>query len=272
MDIANPEHRWVPRLMPAGGFGGAPLWIFEEVSSTNAWLLERGESCAHGETARALRQSAGRGRHGRSWVTSPGAGLAFSVVLRPSHCPIPPACQGAVAALALAICFEAYGLTPRLKWPNDVLLAGRKLAGILGESSSDAPDVIVVGVGCNLNEQAEDFSAAGLAETAISLALAAGRSYDPDAVFNDILRTWRTVVERVAREGTVRLAREWQRRDALAGRQLTVDLGGQTLSGLALGVDADLGLRLRDDAGVERSLRSGEVLKIGNPGQNSAVS
>ncbi len=252
--------------MPASmrGLCGAPLRVFEELTSTNAWLLERANACEHGETVRALCQTAGRGRGGRRWhCGGAGAGLAFSVALRRARCGLEPEYQGAVAALVLARYLESHGLSAELKWPNDVLLDQRKIAGILGESTSDAPEIVVVGVGCNINHAANDFAVAGLAGTAVSMSMVTERCYDANQVFHDILLAWQHALDEMKRRGLSALAAEWRRRDALAGRRITFESGGEFYRGLALGVDDCLALRVRDDQGVEHLLRSGEIAHIG---------
>lgn len=250
-----------PLLMESGGLWGAPLRVFEDLPSTNTWLLEQGERCRHGEIVRARRQSAGRGRSGRQWFG--GAGLTFSAAFQCSECVPAPEYQGAVAALALAFWIERQGFEPALKWPNDVLVDGRKLAGILGEVRSDAPDIMVVGIGCNINEQSGDFSANGLAGMAVSPSMLSGRIYDLEAVLAEILSVWQATIDMVAHGGLAALAGEWRARDLLAGRFLRADVGGHPLEGWSAGVDDELALRIRDEKGVEHLLRSGEVVHVG---------
>ena len=153
-------------LVRPGGF-----WRAVEVTgltgSTNADLLERAAGGApEGSVLVAEAQTAGRGRMGRAWISPPGAGLMFSVLLRPEA--VPPARRGwipllAGVAIASAVAAVA-GLDARLKWPNDVLVGDKKLAGILAEQAAGA---IVVGVGLNVSTRRDELPA----ETATSLAI-----------------------------------------------------------------------------------------------------
>lgn len=126
-----------------------PVEVVASTGSTNADLLARGGP--EGQVLVAEEQTAGRGRLGRSWTSVPGASLTFSVLLRPSS--VPPARRGWLplltgVAVASAV-RSAAGVHAELKWPNDVLAGGRKLAGILAEQSSDG-SAVVVGVGLNV--------------------------------------------------------------------------------------------------------------------------
>ena len=153
-------------LVRPGGFWRA-VEVTGVTGSTNADLLERAAGGApEGTVLVAEAQTSGRGRMGRAWVSRPGAALTFSALLRPVV--VPPARRGwipllAGVAIASAVAAAA-GLDARLKWPNDVLVGGRKLAGILAEQAAGA---VVVGVGLNVSARRDELPI----ETATSLAL-----------------------------------------------------------------------------------------------------
>ncbi len=151
--------------------------VYDSIDSTNLdalrWAAEEG--AAEGSLVVSDEQTAGRGRWGRSWVAAPGSALMFSLVLRP-HDPIDGGLLTTAAGLAVADGIQsASGLSTMLKWPNDVLVAGRKVAGILveartGGSSGDATgNAIVVGAGINLHWRRDEFPS-DLAESATSIA------------------------------------------------------------------------------------------------------
>ena len=177
-----------PARPPAGGrCGGTPsprpwcartagrLWtsvrVVASTGSTNADLLARGGP--EGQVLVAEEQTAGRGRSGRTWVSQPGASLTFSVLLRPAS--VPPSARGWLPLLTgVAVAAgvrSAAGVAARLKWPNDILVGDRKLAGILAEQSADG-DAVVIGVG--LNVATSEAGAAGIADRP-ARHLAAGR-------------------------------------------------------------------------------------------------
>ncbi len=159
---------------------GRRLEILGTVDSTNTTAMaagRRGEE--EGLCVLADRQAAGRGRRGRVWASPPGLGLYTSILLRPAMRPPGGSLLTLAAGVAVVEAIEKEaGLLPRLKWPNDVLLGGRKVAGILTEMATEGARVActVVGVGINVNQRQEDFPA-GLAETATSLRLACGRAF-----------------------------------------------------------------------------------------------
>jgi BirA family transcriptional regulator, biotin operon repressor / biotin---[acetyl-CoA-carboxylase] ligase len=166
------------------------LWrsiaVLASTGSTNADLLaQAAKGAPEGSVLAAEAQTAGRGRMGRSWLSPPGAALMFSVLLRPTA--VPPSRRGWLPLLAgLAVASAVRGVTgleAGLKWPNDVLIGGAKLAGILAEQSAGA---IVVGIGLNVSTQRSELPV----ETATSLALAGATQLDRPALLRAVLGTF----------------------------------------------------------------------------------
>ncbi|MCS6986684.1 MAG: biotin--[acetyl-CoA-carboxylase] ligase [Sphingomonadaceae bacterium] len=225
----------------------API-LLPEVGSTNDWLLERSDSLPDGQWVRAERQTAGRGRAGRSWTMHPG-NLAASVLvrLRPTD---PPAHQlGLVAGVALAETAARF-VAPRrllLKWPNDLLLDGAKLAGILCERRAAC---VVVGLGVNL---AQAPPIAGRATAALP-----PPAPDPDsflALLASRFAHWRALWGEL---GFAPVREAWLQRAHRPGTPLTVSGPPQRQGGFA-GLDAEGALLLDTGRGVE-TVRSGEVV------------
>ncbi len=229
-----------------------------------ARLAENG--APEGATVVADRQTAGRGRLGRSWQAAPGQALMLSVLLRP-----PPALQdperlaqlpmalalGALAALRLRLPDPAMAA---LKWPNDLLLAGRKAAGMLTELVWDAAGPrVILGLGLNLRQRAFP----GLPDaTSLAIALQAADE-DPRLhrgdLAADLLRAAAAELARLAAGEA--LTPRWAAELATLGRRVTVRglRDGPALEGLAEGVTADGALLLRDDRGRLHTLRAGDV-------------
>jgi BirA family biotin operon repressor/biotin-[acetyl-CoA-carboxylase] ligase len=156
----------------------APVHYAEVTGSTNSDLLRlAGEGAPEWTIFVANQQIAGRGRMGRTWVSSPGSSLLVSVLLRPSLAPAESTllALGAGAAMALA-CEEACGVRARCKWPNDVMVGGRKLGGVLVEAQVQEAEVqhAVIGAGVNLIQREEDFPPE-IRQRATSMALEGGR-------------------------------------------------------------------------------------------------
>jgi BirA family biotin operon repressor/biotin-[acetyl-CoA-carboxylase] ligase len=241
---------------------GRRLEVLPVIDSTNAAAMaagRRGE--AEGLCVLADRQTAGRGRRGRTWTSLPGVGLYTSILLRPivPAAAAPLLTLAAGLAVAEAICGET-GLEPRLKWPNDVLLAGRKVAGILTELAAEGGRAayVVVGAGINVNQRREDFPEA-LADRATSLRLGAGQVFargDLAAALYTRLDSWYGVFSGGDRSAILAAARE---RMETVGRRVEVADGGECWEGLAIDLDGEGALLIRDDAGRVRRVLAGDV-------------
>jgi BirA family biotin operon repressor/biotin-[acetyl-CoA-carboxylase] ligase len=210
---------------------GRPRLHLRSVGSTNARARELAEQGApHGTLVTASEQTAGRGRQGRSWVTPPGSAIAASVILRSFDDLLPLRAGLAVADLA--------GDGARVKWPNDVLLDGRKVAGILVEAR--APDWAVVGIGVNV---------AGVPPEVADIATSLGRE-DVEAALEELMAALDVRVAQPAADVVAAL----RERDALLGRRVRWN-GGE---GEGAGIDSSGALLVETPAGTV-ALSSGEV-------------
>jgi BirA family biotin operon repressor/biotin-[acetyl-CoA-carboxylase] ligase len=208
--------------------------------STNADLLAQAAAGApEGSVLVAEAQTAGRGRLGRTWLSPPGAGLMFSVLLRPGE--VSPARRGWVplltgVAIASAV-RDATGLDARLKWPNDVLVGDRKLAGILAEQSADA---IVVGAGINVSASRDELPVGSATSLALEGALA-GRPRLLGAILGEIERLYLAWAggPSPGDPDACGLRDEYRRYSATLGRQVRVEFpGGDAAGGTAADIDA----------------------------------
>lgn len=205
------------------------------------------------------RQTAGRGRRGRTWVAPPGCSLTFSMLWRfDAGAPV-PAGLSLVAGLALARCLEAFGVDGvQLKWPNDVLVMGRKIAGILvelGPGRGRTP-AAVIGVGVNVLP----FSPGELPPGVEACALGELLEHPPtrNTLLAALLRQFHGLFETYAVAGFPALRGAWEQRNAHAGLPVRISGEGSELLGTCLGVDDDGALRLATDDGPRRVL-VGEV-------------
>lgn len=231
------------------GLLGEPYLHSVETASTQDVLRE--SAFPHGAVAVTEHQTAGRGRSGREWADAPSKALLCSVLLRPNGA-APYAPLSLVVGLAVAAAIEREaGLEALLKWPNDVLVGGRKVAGILLEASGG---VVVVGIGINVNQDTDDLPAQ-TRTPATSLAIAGGRPFDRGLVLVALL----TELERRYAEWTIGglsgFANELDRRNALIGR--TVSISGHTGTAGAIATDGRLTIVL--DNGDVVLVASGEI-------------
>ncbi len=228
-----------------------------EVDSTqNAVRAAAAEGAPHGTVWTADFQRAGRGRRGRTWEAPPGTSLLLSVLLREAR--LTPFAQTAMCTLALCHVLESRGLAPRIKWPNDVLLADRKVAGVLTERVSGAgPAYQVVGIGLNVNYGARQDL---LPHFATSLDWQAGRPIPRGPLLADLLGELAYLTSQPPSAWEARYYGEWLRRLWRRRQTVRLALGDETQEGLVEGVALDGALLLRLPTGELHRITVGEVL------------
>ncbi len=249
----------------AARWGLPSVHLFARVRSTNdaARALADG-GAPHGTLVLAEEQTAGRGRGGRAWASPPGVGVWMSMVARPASLPAPgllPLLVGLAAAEALDP-FVKPAIT-QVKWPNDLQLAGRKVAGILCEGSWDGarPGSVVVGIGLNVLHVPGDFPDQVRA-TATSLRIVAGWSPPRVEVAGAVAAAVARALRNPPSQLTGAMLDALRRRDALEGRPVRVT-GAQETAGTALGVSPAGALLLRDTNGRLQTVTSGTVRVAG---------
>lgn len=240
--------------------------VFAETASTNDSAMQRGrQGAAGGLVIFAERQTAGRGRFGRAWASASHRGLWFSLLLRPT---IPYAAWPRLttwAAVSLAATIEnSLGLPAAIKWPNDIYLTGRKIAGILAESGVDVngQPFAVVGIGVNVNQNAGDFPPE-LAGKAASLGMVTSRFIDRPTLAANLLRELDARLPQLASAFPEMIA-EASRRSLLLGRWVQVQSGHSIIEGRAEELDSEGQLLLRGADGSLNRLSAGEVTVIAN--------
>lgn len=218
------------------------------------------DGAAEGTCVVAEAQTAGRGRLGRTWHSPAGLNLYASIVLRPAAEPGAVPQLALVAGIAVAAAIRAATQLPaQLKWPNDVLIDGRKVAGILTEMEAEVERVrfVIAGIGVNVNAPARAFPPE-LRSTATSLAIAAGRRVDRPAFAARLLAELEDRVGRFAAGGFAALRAEWEGLSCLTGRAVTVTAADGRTTGTVRGIDDDGALRLATASGEARIV-AGEV-------------
>ncbi len=239
------------------------ILVFAETDSTNERAAELGRNgAAQGVAIFAERQQAGRGRFGRRWESASHLGLWLSLLLRPGYPMLnwPRLTTTAAVAMAAAIEESVPGVGPvQIKWPNDIYIAGRKVAGILIETGIDRAQqpFAVLGMGLNVNHAASDFPAE-LADKASSLREAAGHNVDRAALAVKIFQNLEPALADVE-FGFARIVAEASRRSSLLGRWIQLRVGDSVLEGVAEQLDAEGHLLLRHADGTLHRQSAGEV-------------
>jgi BirA family biotin operon repressor/biotin-[acetyl-CoA-carboxylase] ligase len=248
--------------LPRAQIIGRDIRVFEETSSTNDVI----EKLAHdgvkeGVVVFAESQTKGRGRLGRKWISPARKGLWFSVLLRPNLRP-QEATQLTVAsatALARAIKTET-GLQPEIKWPNDILIGGKKVAGILTEMSAELDRVkqIILGIGVDVNLTATEFPP-DLRKLATSLRIELGKPVSRPELAAAILAELDRDYARICEGKFESLADEWEESCTTIGREVTIQIGGRRVCGTAEALGEDGALLLRTEHGRLERISGGDV-------------
>jgi BirA family transcriptional regulator, biotin operon repressor / biotin---[acetyl-CoA-carboxylase] ligase len=241
---------------------GREIVFLEETDSTNLQAHEQGEAGGrHGLVVVADRQTAGKGRLGRQWVSPPGVNFYASVLLRPTFLPRQAPQLTFLSAVAVARAVqEVAGLSARVKWPNDVLVGGRKIAGLLNEMSAETERIhyVILGIGVNLNMRAEQFPK-DLRYPATSILLETGAPVSRTAFARALLRHLDSLYALYLAEGFPPLRHAWEAHFDLVGREVEVDFRSTLLRGVVEGIDAEGALLLRREDGQLEKVLAGDV-------------
>ncbi|MDY6909023.1 MAG: biotin--[acetyl-CoA-carboxylase] ligase [Thermodesulfobacteriota bacterium] len=234
-------------------------------ASTNDLALQMAARGApHGTVVAVETQTAGRGRLHRPWLSAAGEGLTFSAVLRPDLSPQAAPQITLVAAAAVAKTLRSlYGLDAAIKWPNDVLIHGKKAVGILTEMQCDPDRVrfLVTGIGINVNETAAELPSR-TRYPATSIALELGGPVNRKQLFAVILHSLENEWDRYFSGRFNELLEELEDLSAVLGRRIEVDCSGEVLRGLAQGFTPQGALRILCDDGNERVIWVGDVTHV----------
>ncbi len=221
----------------------APEWadrvvFFEECGSTNDEAMRLGRLGAdHFTLVLTERQVAGRGRRGSGWVSPLGEAIACSLILKPEVDSVLWSRFALSAGLAVAEGLESFGVSTEVKWPNDVLVRGKKICGILVEKRDD---LVVIGIGVNVNVREFPEELNGVAS---SLLLESGKRWRREEVLAKILVKLKMRAGQVGGEfEQVKIA--WEERCALRGEMVEMRVGGELKSGVVLGLSSGGGLLL----------------------------
>lgn len=241
---------------------GREIRVFQETTSTSD-VLERmaRDGVREGMVVFAETQTRGRGRLGRTWLSPAGKGLWFSVLLRPPLRPqaVTRLTVATATAIARAIRKEL-SLAPEIKWPNDLMIRGLKIAGVLTELSGELDSVrhVSLGIGLNVNLEQEDLPPA-LRSTATSLRLVLGRPADRPALAAAVLRELDQAYVEVLENRFSALAEEWSAHCSTLGRLVTVTIGSRRISGRAEALDEEGALLVRTEHGRLERIIGGDV-------------
>ncbi len=220
------------------------------------------EGFPEGTVVVADEQTAGRGRFGRKWDSEPMSNLLFSVLLRPSFLErdeifVLTFCAAVAVADALE---EVARVKPELKWPNDILLDGKKVCGILLETNfeGDALRYVVIGIGINVNQK---IYPPQIADKAVSVATVAGKEFDREEVLSAILARLASWYDILRRRDFYRIMKSWRDRSRIAGRKVKIDLAGKIYEGTCEEIADDGAIKIRTREGTKK-FTAGEITML----------
>jgi BirA family biotin operon repressor/biotin-[acetyl-CoA-carboxylase] ligase len=242
---------------------GKEVHLFSEISSTNTHAMEMAlQGVPEGTVVIAETQTAGKGRLGRKWI-SPKGNLCFSLILRPDvplHLGPITTLMGA-AAVASAI-RNICGIEAAIKWPNDILISGKKVCGLLTEMSAEQDRIrhIVLGIGVDVNME-PGILPSDIRATTTTLASETGQTINRTSLLREILRELDSRYQ-VFLKNPRDVLKEWEKFNMTIGSRVTVSGAGETLHGLARGIDGEGRLVIRLDDGTVRTVAAGDVTII----------
>jgi BirA family transcriptional regulator, biotin operon repressor / biotin---[acetyl-CoA-carboxylase] ligase len=257
-DILTPD---MLRQRLKGNLFGKRIYHFFKTDSTNRVALELGHAGEpEGAVVLAEEQTAGKGRAGRSWQSDRGVGIYVTLLLRPRLAPVQAPLLTMMAGLSAHSAIQAQtGLTADLKWPNDLLLGGKKAGGILTEMHAEPAQVrfVIVGIGLNVNQ--EKFPGE-LGATATSLRIETGRQQSRLEVLVRLLREFESDYNRFLREGPAGVTQKFEAVSSYAqGKRVRVTSGTQSYAGITAGLGPEGLLQVKREDGQVVTVISGDV-------------
>jgi len=240
---------------------GKKIYSYKEISSTNDIAYSMASSGeAEGTVVIAEYQTKGRGRLGRKWISPRSKGAYFSIILRPDILPREVSAITLISSLGVAKTVrEETNLPAFIKWPNDVLVNGNKVCGILTELSGEADKInfVIVGIGININTKSEL-----LPEGATSLAIEKGEALDRLDFMKAILRNIEKYYKIFNKGKTAILIKEYRKLSAVLDRRVQINYHNKLISGHAMDVDEEGALILRLDSGFNERILAGDVMML----------
>jgi len=244
---------------------GTKFHYLTELDSTNSYARRLAENGApEGAVVIADRQTQGRGRLGRNWVSPPDVNLYFSMVLRPTLPPIHAPQITLMAAVALGDAVASFiPQRPVIKWPNDILVNGKKLAGILAESSCGAERIefVILGIGVNVNFARESMPD-GIRERATSLLILGEKIISREPLLRRLIQDLDRCYGILEESGFDSIAPRWEARFGLQGRRIKVEMTDHVVTGRAKGIDRDGALIVEKDDGGNQRIIAGDVIPL----------
>ncbi|MFA5846062.1 MAG: biotin--[acetyl-CoA-carboxylase] ligase [Thermodesulfovibrionales bacterium] len=264
--VKSPEFSLEELEMLVQGDIGREIIFFESIGSTNTAALELAEKGApHGTVVIADRQTKGKGRLGRTWVSPPKKNIYMSVILRPEIEPKDATLLTIMTAVSCAKgVMKSTGLKAEIKWPNDLMISSKKLGGILTEMKSDPDGIVfaVIGIGINVNSKTKNDFPPDIRGIATSIREELGKIQSRTFIIAEILKELEHWYKVLLTEGRKPLFDEWKRLSSTLGRKVKVTAGDNVFTGVAEDIDRGGMLILRLPSGMLKKISSGDLTML----------
>jgi BirA family transcriptional regulator, biotin operon repressor / biotin---[acetyl-CoA-carboxylase] ligase len=231
---------------------GSQIIRLNSVDSTNDYLKQNAKNLSDGALVVAKHQTAGRGRRGRRWLGNEGESLLLSFIISPSIDPAQMSLHLMWPAIAIINALESFDVHAGLKWPNDILIAGRKIGGILAESSSAKKSVkMIVGIGLNVHQKISDFPE-DISEKAGSIFSQTKKTVDADELLSALVDQLNTTYSQVKAGKESFVHQKWLENCCHLNKSVTVITENDTKQGLFLGIDENGFALIENNTGIHR--------------------
>jgi BirA family biotin operon repressor/biotin-[acetyl-CoA-carboxylase] ligase len=241
--------------------GQNSIFVYETTDSTNREAFKlASQGISEGSIVIAENQSSGKGRLGRSWKSFPGQGIYLSIILRPPIAPSKASGLTIAAAVALSFTLDEFKITDHeIKWPNDILINGRKVSGILTEMKADPDsiDFIITGIGINLNIPDESFPDE-IKDIAVSVSNVYGAEIDRCAFLQSLLCNFEKFYFLFLDGGFPEIINIWKKRSEIINKKIRATLINESFTGTVTGINSEGFLIVDTDKGV-RFINSGDI-------------
>ncbi len=242
---------------------GKEIYFYKAVDSSNIIARSLAQSgAADGIIIVCETQTAGRGRRGRQWSCPTGKGILMSMVLRPQIAvPAVPLLTLLTGVVVAETIHKATGCTVGIKWPNDIIISGKKVCGILAESSISSqgvPEHVIMGIGINVNLEKSDLPSDCM-ETSTSLKMELGKPLSRLSILREFIAAWDEHYQAFLQNGNEYIFKKWKENNITLGRTVTISKGSESIIGMAVDISDRGGLVIRLSNGTLEEFMAEDV-------------
>ncbi|MBU4484161.1 biotin--[acetyl-CoA-carboxylase] ligase [bacterium] len=233
-----------------------------EIDSTHKYALNQLTQLSDKSVIVSTHQTSGVGRHGRSWLSSPGESLLMSIVLKPQILPQRASLITPVLALAAVELLKAYKISANIQWPNDILVGDKKIAGILSQAIVTGSELAGAVVSMGLNVKQSQKILKKVDRPATSIFVETGNTVEPKSLIDPLIEAFEPLYESLLEDGFGPILPRYRTHLNLMNHSVILDLGGSYVKGSVKDVDENGALLIADDSGNVRPYHSGEVVRL----------